>query len=307
LILDSDASDYLPLLVGLAKQGVEFAATESARSAVATWAGQPVVLGQPDLVASVLADLPGVRWVQSTWAGVTPLLQLGRRDFLLTGVKGVFGPQMAEFVLGVLLERELKLAERRKQQERRTWWPADSGSLRGKTLGIMGTGSIGGCIAARAGVFDLQIIGCNRSGDPVEGFERVFPIARLDEFLPLVDYLVSVLPATPETEGLLDSRAFRAMRPHCILVNVGRGNIIDEAALSDALRQGQIAGAVLDVFRHEPLPAESPLWDTSGLTVTAHVAAKSHPPEIAHIFVDNYNRFVAGEPLLYSIDFERGY
>jgi len=307
LILASDASDYLPMLEGLASEGTELVAAESARSAVAAWTGQPVLLAQPDLAAAVITGLPGVRWVQSTWAGVTPLLQLARRDFLLTGVKGVFGPQMAEYVLGVLLERELKLAERQKQQQRRTWWPADSGSLRGKTLGIMGTGSIGRCIAARAGTFDLRVVGCSRSGDSVEGFERVFPIARLDEFLPLADYLVSVLPATPETEGLLDSRAFRAMRPDCILVNVGRGNVIDEAALVKALRKGEIAGAVLDVFREEPLPNDSPLWDAPGLTVTAHVAAKSYPQEIARIFVDNYNRFVAGEPLLYPIDFERGY
>lgn len=307
LILDSDASDYLPLLEGLASQGTELVTADSARTAGAAWSGQPVVLGQPDLVAAVLADLPDVCWVQSTWAGVTPLLQARRRDFLLTGVKEVFGPQMAEYVLGVLLARELKLAERRRQQDRRNWWPADSGSLQGKTLGIMGTGSIGRCIAARAAAFGLRVIGCNRSGDSAEGFERMFPVSRLDEFLPLADYLVSVLPATPETEGLLDTPAFAAMRRGCLLVNVGRGNVIDEAALSVALRQGEIAGAVLDVFRQEPLPVESPLWDTPGLTVTAHVAAKSHPPEIARIFIDNYNRYVSGEPLLYPIDFERGY
>jgi len=307
MILDQDASDYLPHLATLVRDGVELSTATTAASARTAWAGQPVVLGQPDLVAAVLEDLPGVRWVQSTWAGVTPLLELGRRDFLLTGVKEVFGPQMAEYVLGVLLARELKLAERQGHQDRRSWWPADSGSLQDKTLGIMGTGSIGGCVAARAAAFGLRVIGCSRSGESVPGFERVFPIERLDEFLPLVDYLVSVLPATPGTDGLLDAQAFRLMRTHCCLVNVGRGNVIDETALEEALRQGRIAGAVLDVFRQEPLPADSPLWDTPGLTVTAHVAAKSHPPGIAHIFIENYNRYVAGQPLLHSIDFERGY
>ena len=307
MILAHDASDYLPHLAGLERLGVELSTATSEAAARAAWAGQSVVLGQPDLVAAVLPGLPEVRWVQSTWAGVTPLLELDRRDFLLTGVKGVFGPQMAEYVLGVLLARELKLAERRKHQERHDWWPADSGTLQGKTLGVMGTGSIGRCIASRAAVVGLRVIGCNRNGESAEAFERVFSIERLSEFLPLADYLVSVLPATPETDGLLGSEAFRVMRRHCCLVNVGRGNVIDESALADALRQGLIAGAVLDVFRQEPLRADSPLWDAPGLTVTAHVAAKSHPEEIARLFIDNYNRFVAGEPLLYPIDFERGY
>jgi phosphoglycerate dehydrogenase-like enzyme len=307
LILARDADDYLPLLEGLAQQGVELSTANSPASARAVWAGQTVVLGQPDLVASALDDMPGVRWVQSTWAGVTPLLQREHGDFLLTGVKGVFGPEMAEYVLGVLLARELRLAERREHQDRRDWWPADSGTLQDKTLGVMGSGSIGRCIAARAAAFGLRVIGCSRRGESIDGFERMFTVERLDEFLPLADYLVSVLPDTPETSGLLGAQAFRVMRNSCCLVNVGRGNVIDEAALVEALHQGEIAGAVLDVFREEPLPPESPLWDTPGLTLTAHVAAKSHPPDIARIFIDNYNRFVAGEPLLYPIDFERGY
>jgi len=307
MILASDADDYLPLLDGLARQGTALTAAHSATSARAAWSGQAVVLGQPDLVAAALHDMPGVRWVQSTWAGVTPLLGLGRRDFLLTGVKGVFGPLMAEYVMGYLLARELKLLERRQHQQRHEWWSEDSGGLQGKTLGIMGTGSIGRCIAERALAFGLRVIGFSRSGRPVEDFERVFPTDRLGEFLALADYIVSVLPATPKTDGLLDSQAFRVMRSHCCLVNVGRGNVVDEAALEDALREGALAAAVLDVFRQEPLPADSPLWDTPGLTVTAHVAAKSRPPDIARIFVENYNRFVAGETLLHVIDFERGY
>jgi phosphoglycerate dehydrogenase-like enzyme len=307
LILASDAGDYPPLLDDLARQGTQLKAVSSVQAARVAWSGQPVVLGQPDLVAAVLADLPAVRWVQSTWAGVTPLLNLGRRDFLLTGVKEVFGPQMAEYVLGVLLARELKLAERREQQRLSNWWPADSGTLHGKTLGIMGTGSIGRCIARMSAPFGLRVIGYSRSGKAVEGFERVFAADRLMEFLGLPHYLVSVLPATPATDGLLDDRAFRAMRRDGCLVNVGRGNVIDEAALLDALRHGTIAGAVLDVFRQEPLPADSPLWDAPGLQATAHIAAKSHPPDIARIFSENYNRFVAGATLRYPVDFERGY
>jgi len=307
LVLCDDAADYLPCLAELERQGTQLVAAASAQAARSAWSGQPVVLGQPDLVAAALGDLPGVRWVQSTWAGVTPLLALGRRDFLLTGVKDVFGPQMAEYVLGHLLARELRLSERWEQQRRRRWWPAASGSLRDKTMGIMGTGSIGRCIARMAAPFGLRVIGYSRGGAAEAGFERVFGADRLEAFLSIPDYLVCVLPDTPETHHLLNGSTLRCLQPHCCLVNIGRGNAIDEAALAAALKRGDLAGAVLDVYQREPLPEASPLWDAPGVVVTAHVAAKSHPPDIARIFIENYNRFLAGEPLNHQVDFARGY
>jgi phosphoglycerate dehydrogenase-like enzyme len=307
LVLTDDAEAYLPLLSELARQGTELVAATTVQSARSVYTGQTVVLGQPDLAAAVLGEMPSVRWVQSSWAGVTPFLALGRRDFLLTGVKDTFGPQMAEYVLGYLLAREIRLVERLEHQRQRDWWPAESGTLRDKTLGIMGTGSIGRCIASMAAVFGLRVIGYSRGGAPVEGFADVFRADQLAAFLAEPDYLVCVLPDTPDTRHLLDERAFRTLRRTCCVVNVGRGNVIDEAALAAALHSGEIAAAVLDVFQQEPLPADSPLWDAPGLSLTAHMAAKSHPPDIARIFVENYNRFMAGKPLNYPIDIERGY
>lgn len=307
LILSDDADDYLPLLGGLARQGTVLTTATTAEAARAAWTGQPVLLGQPDLVAAVIGALGDVRWVQSSWAGVTPLLAQGRRDFLLTAVKDTFGPQMAEYVLGYLLAYELRLLQRYEHQKQRDWWPEPSGWVQGKTLGIMGTGSIGGCIARAAGSLGLRVIGFSRSGEPCEGFERVFAADRLADFLAEPNYLCCVLPDTPATTRLLDEAAFQAMRKGCYLVNVGRGNLIDEAALLGALGRGQIAGAVLDVFQQEPLPPDSPVWQAPGLIVTAHRAADSRPPDIAQIFTDNYNRFMAGEPLQYLVDFERGY
>ena len=171
----------------------------------------------------------------------------------------------------------------------------------------MGTGSIGSDIAGMAKAFGMRITGFSRSGASVEGFERVFAGNQLDDFLAEPDYLVCVLPNTPGTRHLLDAGAFRAMKSGCYLVNVGRGALIDEEALADALFKGELSGAVLDVFQDEPLPQESPLWNAPGLIVTAHVAAKSWPQDIARIFMENYRRYVAGKPLKYQIDFERGY
>ncbi len=307
LILAPDAEDYLPLLDGLSRQGTEFRAASSPEAARAAWAGQAVVLGQPDLVAAALGFMPRLRWVQSTWAGVEPLLQQERRDFELTGVKGVFGPLMAEYVFAYLLAHETKLLQRHHRQRQRDWWTQDSGTLWGRTLGIMGTGSIGRHIARAGLAFGMRVIGFSLSGAAVEGFENVFPGAELHQFLAEPDYLVGVLPGTPATDALLDADAVGVMKPECLLINVGRGNLIDEAALAAALRAGRLRGAVLDVFRQEPLPQDSPLWDTPNLTVTAHVAAHSRPADIARLFEENYNRFLTGAPLRHRIDFERGY
>jgi phosphoglycerate dehydrogenase-like enzyme len=307
LILAPDAERYLPLLGELAAAGVRLQAAESAPRALEVYGGQAVLLGQPDLAAAVLERLPQVRWVQSTWAGVRPLLQLGRRDYLLSGVRGVFGPQMAEYVFGHVLAHELRLAERRERQRRREWWAARSGALQGRTLGVMGTGSIGRHVAGVGRAFGMRVVGYSRGGAPIEGFERVFASGALREFLAEPDYLVCVLPDTPETTHLLDAECLRCLRPGCVLVNVGRGNLLDEPALAAALRRGELAGAVLDVFEREPLPADSPLWDAPGLVLTAHVAAHSRPADIARLFAANYNRFVAGEALQHLIDFERGY
>lgn len=307
LILSADASDYLPFLQAIADSGIELTVAETADLARERYSGQEIMLAQPDMAAQVLDRLPAIHWVQSTWAGVTPLLDTGRSDYILTGVKNTFGPEMAEYVLGYLLAHEIKILERLGRQAGRSWWDQPSGSLQGKTLGIMGAGSIGSHIASMARPFGLAVTGFNRTGRPVAGFDRVYSTDQLDDFLSEPDYLVCVLPDTPDTRGLLGADAFRMMKPECLLVNVGRGTLLDEEALARALYAGELAGAVLDVFCREPLPSESPLWNAPGLIVTGHVAARSWPRDIAAIFRENYRRYCAGEALEYLIDFKRGY
>jgi len=307
LILASDADEYLPFLQDLEQRGVEIKVAGTLEAARRAYSGQPVLLGQPDLVAGVLNEMPAIRWVQSSWAGVTPLLNLGRSDYLLTGVRDTFGPQMAEYVLAYLLANELKIFERLGHQANRHWWEESSGTLSGKTLGIMGTGSIGRYIAKVAQTLGMNTTGFSLGGAPTEGFNRVFASDRLAAFLAEPDYLVCVLPDTPGTKHLLNAGAFHTMKNHCYLVNVGRGAVIDEKALAEALYKGELSGAVLDVFNDEPLPKDSPLWNAPGLIVTAHVAATSWPQDIAGIFSENYRRYVEGEPLKYQVDFERGY
>ena len=279
----------------------------SAESALHAYADEKVVLGDPSMIVEVLQKMPAVDWVQSSWAGVTPLIRHPRRGYVLTGVKDVFGPQMSAYVLGYLLAHELNILERKAAQQKRTWFTESSGVLAGKRLGIMGTGSIGRHVATSAAVFGITSIGLSRSGAATEGFENVFAVAQLHEFLKQCDYLVSTLPQTPATDQLLDSAALRVLPPHAYFVNVGRSNVVDDAALIDALQNGRLAGAVVDVFDQEPVPQGSALWDTPGLSMTAHVAAVSHPRLIVPIFIDNYRRYTKKQALKYVVDFDAGY
>lgn len=307
MIVARDAREYAARIESYVGDEIPHLACETVSGARASYAGQEVLLGMPDMIAEVITEMPAVRWVQSTWAGVRPLLEAGRSGYLLTGVKGIFGPLMSEYVIGWMLAHELKLPERIRQQGRRNWHDLSSGTLRGKMAGIMGTGSIGAHIAGMLGHFDVRTRGYSRKGAPVDGFTEVFPRENLFPFLDGLDYLIAVLPETRGTDRLLDAGALAALPCHAVLINVGRSNLVDHEALLDALRNRRLGAAVLDVFEQEPLPPESPLWDAPGLHITAHVAAHSHPADITPIFTGNYERWVNGQPLEFVVDFERGY
>lgn len=280
---------------------------ESPQAALDAYDNQTILFGEPDMIAAVIGEMPAVAWVQSTWAGVTPLVEHLRRDYVLTGVRDVFGPQMAEYVIGYLLAHELRVLERAAAQSRRAWDTTPSGRLQGKCLGIMGTGSIGRHIAQAAAAFDVQVSGLSRTGATTEGFAAVYPASQLHTFLKGLDYLVSTLPQTAATGNLLNRSALAKLSRHACFINVGRGNVIEDDALIDALQNGRLAGAVLDVFDNEPLPQGDPLWDAPNLRITGHIAALSHPALIAPIFIDNYRRYVDGRPLRHVVDFAAGY
>lgn len=305
LIVSSDAD----ALASLVDPGEELAvATASDETeAMRAYDGQAILFGSPLSISKVLPEMPTVEWVQSTWAGNAPLLELERRDYVLTGIKGVFGPQMAEYVIGYLLAHELRIAKRLEEQRERRWFAEHSGRLSGKRMGIMGTGSIGQAIARQAASLGVSATGLSRTGKATEGFENVLPVDRIDEFLPGLDYLVGVLPDTAETTDLLNAATLALLPANSVFVNVGRANVVDDDVLVKALNDGHLGGAVLDVFDEEPVPDESPLWNTPNLTITAHIAAVSYPELIVPIFLENYRRFISGQKLMHVIDFEQGY
>lgn len=307
LIVSALAEDFAAEVARLSGHSISATPCRTVDAARAAYGDETILFGSPGMIAEIIEEMPTVDWVQSSWAGVTPLIDAARRDYALTGIKGVFGPQMAEYTLGYLLAHELKVVERRAAQRRREWLCAHSGTLFGKRIGIMGTGSIGAAIATAARAFRLRVAGLSRSGAAVAGFDEVFRSEQLDGFLDALDYVVAALPDTPQTDGLLDAAAIARLPAGAYFVNVGRSNVVDHRALIAALGNGRLAGAALDVFDEEPVPADSPLWDTPNLTMTAHVAAISHPALIVPIFLDNHARYLRGEALRYRVDFDAGY
>ncbi|WP_435237710.1 D-2-hydroxyacid dehydrogenase [Psychromonas sp. PT13] len=267
-----------------------------------------IIFGAPDRVSRAIPYAHNLKWVQSMWAGITPLLSPDlSKNYTLTGVKGIFGPVMAEYVFCYLLMHERKAFERYQHQLEKVWDETPPGTLQNKLLGIMGLGSIGVDVAKMAKNFGMKTYGYSRSQTSCDGVDQCFIGDQLIDFVKDLDYLFCVLPNTPETTGLINKALLMQMRKTAVIVNAGRGNLIDQDALADALEQGQIGGAVLDVFLEEPLPSDHRLWQTPNTIITSHTAAMSVPTSIAPIFIDNYQRFIAGRPLQYTIDFERGY
>ena len=266
-----------------------------------------ILFGEPNLIREELVSFPALAWVQATWAGVEPLLNPAlRRDYILTNARGVFGPLMAEFVFGYLLLHERKILQRLADQKEQRWDPTLTGTLRGKTVGLLGVGSIGAELARTAKFFGMNVRGFTRSSESCTDLNE-YSHADLPAFVSALDYFVSVLPNTTETHHIIDAQVLTALPNHAIFINVGRGNAVDELALVDALETGAIAGAVLDVFEQEPLPAGHPLWSAPNAFITSHTSAPSFPQDIARLFIENYRLYVEGKPLKYVVDFEKGY
>ncbi|MFZ1956506.1 MAG: D-2-hydroxyacid dehydrogenase [Desulfobacterales bacterium] len=308
LILARSAAVYADLIKDLRLPDLEITAFKTAGEALAHVDRCTIILGEPSRIARVVKSATLLKWVQSTFAGVEELLRPGARsDYILTGVKGVFGPFMSEYVMGYLLALERNFFTAYRNQQDRTRRRLPYKSLRGRLIGICGLGSIGRHLARTAEHFGLRVWGYKRTAETVPEAERVFTGPEFDEFLSQPDYIVNTLPSTPATIHLFDETVFRIMKATAVLINIGRGDAVVEEALIRALQQDMIGGAVLDVFEQEPLPEESPLWTLPHVIITPHNSGFSFPADIVGLFAENYGRFSKGRPLFYRVDFKRGY
>lgn len=308
LILAEDAEKYAHLAHASDLEQLEIRQTDNLESAIAQIVDVNIVLGDPPLIGEVLSATKCLQWVQSSWAGVEQLCQPHlRRDYVLTGMKDVFGPMISEYVITYLFALERRVFEMQAKQVDKCWEPFAYRSSEDIVLGIIGLGSIGQHLAKTARRFGIRVTGLNLSGKPCAEVEQVFNWASMADFLAEPDYVVITLPDTPQTRHCINAEVLGMMKPAAVLINVGRGSVVNENDLIAALQQHTIGGAVLDVFETEPLPADNPLWHLPNVYITPHTAAVSLPGVVVNKFVENYHRFLRNEPLLDVIDFARGY
>jgi phosphoglycerate dehydrogenase-like enzyme len=308
LILSRRAREYHDLVAAANLPNLDIASTSDASAAAACCSERDLAFGEPSLLCQVLSAMPALRWAQSTWAGVEPLLDPAlRRDYVLTNARGVFGGLMSEFVFAYILAHERRLLDKYRAQIEGRWDATPPGTLRGKTIGLLGVGTIGAALARTAKHFQMHVKGYSRRSEDCGDVDAYFHGDSLRQFAADLDYLVGVMPATSRTRRIVDAAFLRALPPHAVFINPGRGGVVDEAALADALQSNRLAAAVLDVFQQEPLPADHVFWRTPNVLITSHTAALSFPEDIAPIFIDNYRRLRRGEPLRYQVDFDQEY
>jgi glyoxylate/hydroxypyruvate reductase A len=260
---------------------------------------------------SMFAKAGRLRWIHKVNAGVDDVAFDAdiAPDVVLTRTDGaMIAPRMVEYVLGAIFASVQRFPRAWKQQREHRWQSFPVGIAKGKTAGVAGLGDIGSAIARALRMNGIRVVGWRRTRTESADVERLFAgREELDAFVAVCDFVVLVLPATTETAGLFSHDALAAMQPSSYLINVGRGAAVDEDALAAAIRDGRIAGAVLDVFVDEPLLPSSPLWDLEHVLITPHVSGPVVPEDVVGCFVDNLGRYLRGEPLQRQVDRGRGY
>ncbi|MFK3791430.1 D-2-hydroxyacid dehydrogenase [Pseudomonas piscis] len=268
----------------------------------------PVWLGQPDLLATLLRQGHKPQWLQSTWAGITPLLADGLpRHYRLTRAVGIFGQVMAEYVLTYILGHEREVLARLVSQVERKWDNRLGQSLVGRKVLIVGTGDIGQSVAQFLVPFGVKLYGIASRPREQAPFVEVAGLEDLGRLVGEVDYVVNLLPNTPSTHDLYDAALFKQFKSTGLFINVGRGVSVVDADLVQALKDGHLAGAVIDVCRQEPLPQRHPFWTAWGLLLTGHSSAPTSPELMVQLFVENLRAYQAKQPLRGEVDFARGY
>ncbi|MSO94131.1 MAG: D-2-hydroxyacid dehydrogenase [Rhodospirillales bacterium] len=265
----------------------------------------------PTFPLDILPRARRLRWIQCTNAGIDFLVPARNRlkHVAVTNAGGIHGPVMADYVMAALVMLQWDFPRNFREQQARIWKAREFDPLAEKTIGIVGLGAIGRAIAERAKSAGMTVLGTKRRAGSVKAVDRVFRPNQMRNMLALSDFVVLVVPSTPETKALIGKGELAAMKRTAFLINVARGSIVDERALAMALKAKTIAGACLDVFEQEPLPAESPLWGLDNVIVTPHISGNPsrYAARVVDIFADNMKRWRTGRPFRNLVDLKRGY
>ena len=254
----------------------------------------------PPMADHVVRDARKLKWIQALGTGVDNIVDLPSlgKEVLVTNVRGIHGPPVSEAAIAYMLSLARDLPRATHAQGKSAWerWPANL--LDGKTAGILGVGLIAEYLAPICKQFGMTVIGISSSLRSATGFDRMVHRDDLVKIAGELDYLVALTPLTAETRGIIGGKVFAAMKPSAYLVNVARGGVVDEPALIEALEAGEIAGAALDVFAQEPLPADNPLWKTKNLMIFSHLGGYSHGYEDRAMptIAGNMGKFLGGDP-----------
>lgn len=260
----------------------------------------------------VVRSLPALRWIHASSAGVEHLLVPATMEsgLLVTNAAGVFDAAIAEYVAAYILAHAKQVPATLEAQAEHRWSYREVAMLAGTTMVIAGMGRIGRSVGRLARALDMEVVGLRRSGEPhPDDPPGIWVTTDLSAVAPRADYLVVTAALTRETRGLVSGAVIDTLKPSAFLVNVARAPIVDLAAVVAALREGRLAGAMLDVFEAEPLAAGSELWDVPNLIISPHMSGDTHgyTGEIVDRFADNIRRYLAGDELRYRIDPSRGY
>jgi len=259
---------------------------------------------------------PRLGWVQGIGTGVdllagsTGLLQ---SDVIVTNASGINTTSVIEFVICLMFMIAKKAPRFLANKGARRWEPIVTSRLKDQTVGIIGLGGVGSEVARLARAFGMKVLGSRRSATrrekDVAGVDELFPPSELLQMLPECDYVIVAVPLTPETRGLIGEAELKAMKPTAHLINIARGPVIKQDVLIQALKQGWIAGAALDVFDHEPLPLDSELWELPNLIISPHAAGQweEYTAAVTDLFCENLRRFLTGQELLNLVNKGRGY
>jgi phosphoglycerate dehydrogenase-like enzyme len=295
------------IVAGNSVEAFEQAAVEA--TVIFEWSGSQALL------RAVFGMCPNVRWVHSRSAGLERMLfrELIERPVPLTNGSGVFSPALGEFVLAAILYFAKDFRRMVRNQMAGVWEPFDVMPALGQTVGIVGYGDIGRAVATRVRALGMAVLAVKRhvspshNGDPL--VEQMYGPDRRIEMLRRCDYVVAAAPLTPETQGMIAEPEFAAMKPTAVVINVGRGPVIQEEALVSALSHGRIKGAALDVFDHEPLSEGHPFYKLENVLLSPHCA--DHTPDsldrAMQFFIAQFERFQKGEPLMNLVDKKIGY